>query len=75
MAEEYIKGSGTGRGGWRGGGRKKGVKIGRIKPETVHFTKRVTPTEKEFLLNALTKYRSLAPEKQTQLNNYVSEFL
>lgn len=24
MTEEYVKGSGTGRGGWRGGGRPKG---------------------------------------------------
>lgn len=25
MTDEYVKGSGTGRGGWRGGGRPKGA--------------------------------------------------
>lgn len=54
MAEEYIKVSGTGRGGWRGGGRKKGVKI---KPETVVFYKRVTPEEKEKLEQYLNELR------------------
>lgn len=55
MAEEYIKGSGTGRGGWRGGGRKKGVKI---KPETIVFYKRVTPQEKEYLEKCLNDFRN-----------------
>lgn len=54
MAEEYIKGSGTGRGVWRGGERKKGVKI---KPETVVFYKRVTPEEKEKLEQYLNELR------------------
>lgn len=54
MAEEYIKGSGTGSGGWRGGGRKKGAKI---KPETVVFYKRVTPEEKEKLEQYLNELR------------------
>jgi hypothetical protein len=58
MADEYVKGSGTGRGGWRGGGRKKGVKIGRIKPETVSFHRNVTPDEKEFLEKCLAEYRA-----------------
>ena len=44
----------TGRGGWRGGGRKKGVKI---KPETVVFYKRVTPEEKEKLEQYLNELR------------------
>ena len=50
----YIKGSGTGRGGWCGGGRKKGVKI---KPETVVFYKRVTSEEKEKLEQYLNELR------------------
>lgn len=54
MAEEYIKVSGTGRGGWRGGGRKKGVKI---KPETIVSYKRVTPEEKEKLEQYLNELR------------------
>lgn len=58
MAEEYIKGSGTGRGGWRGGGRKKGVKIGKISDRTEIFTKRITPEEKEYLLKCLEEFRN-----------------
>lgn len=58
MAEEYIKGSGTGRGGWRGGGRKKGVKIGKISDRTEIFTKRITPEEKEYLLRCLEDFRN-----------------
>lgn len=55
MAEEYIIGSENTRGGWRNGGRKKGVKL---KPETVVFYKRVTPEEKEFLENCLADFRN-----------------
>ena len=58
MAEEYIKGSGTGRGGWRGGGRKKGVKIGRFSERTETFTKRITSEEKEYLLKCLEEFRN-----------------
>ena len=58
MAEEYIKGSGTGRGGWRGGGRKKGVKIGKISDRTETFAKRITPEEKEYLLKCLEDFRN-----------------
>lgn len=68
MAEKYIKGSGEGRGGWRGGGRKPGVKIGKIKEETVVFYKRVTPKEKtqlekilenlRLIFNSLIEYRN-----------------
>ena len=37
----------SGRGGKReGAGRKKGVKIGKIKPETVMFARRVTPNQR-----------------------------
>ncbi len=46
------------RGGAReGSGRKKGIKIGKIKPETVVFYKRVSLEEKDFLEKALDKYR------------------
>ena len=58
MAEKYIKGSGTGRGGWRGGGRKKGVKIGKTKPETTNFHRRVTIEEKEYLEQCLEDFRN-----------------
>ena len=40
-----------------GAGRKPGVKIGRIKPETVTFYRRVTQDEKEFLDEKLKEYR------------------
>ena len=55
MAEEYIKGSGTGRGGWRGGGRVKGVKFSE---RTETFTKRITPEEKEYLQKCLEEFRN-----------------
>lgn len=46
------------RGGKRAGaGRKKGVKIGRIKPETVLFSARVTPEQKEKLQNFLKELK------------------
>lgn len=41
----------------KGGGRKAGKKIGKIKPETVVFFRRVTLEEKEFLEKALKEYR------------------
>lgn len=41
----------------RGAGRKKGKKIGKIKPPTVSFNRRVTQEEKEFLDECLKKYR------------------
>lgn len=50
----------SGRGGARpNAGRKKGVKIGRIKPETVVFYVRVTPEEKEKLDKYLKELRSI----------------
>lgn len=55
MAEEYIIGSENTRGGWRNGGRKKGVKI---KPETVTFYRRVTPEEREYLEKCLQDFRN-----------------
>lgn len=57
MAEEYIKGSGTGRGGWRGGGRKPGKKIGPVKDATVNYHRRVTPKERELLDKYLEELR------------------
>lgn len=41
----------------RNAGRKKGVKIGKIKPETVTYYRRVTPDEKDFLDKKLEEYR------------------
>ena len=58
MAEDYIKGTGIGRGGWRGGGRKKGVKIGKLKPDMINFHRRVTPEEKEYLEKCLADFRN-----------------
>ena len=49
----YIKGSGTGRGGWRGGGRPKSDNA-----KTEKFSKRVTPEEKLYLEECLRKYRN-----------------
>lgn len=40
----------------RGAGRKKGVKIGKIKPETVVFYKRVTPDAKIYLEQCYQDY-------------------
>ena len=40
----------------RGGGRKAGKKIGRVKPETVVFFRRVTPEVKEYLEKCLEEY-------------------
>lgn len=57
MAEEYIIGSDKGSGGWRNGGRKRGKKIGPIKPATVNFHRRVTPEEVEKLQNFLDELR------------------
>lgn len=54
MEQENIKQKGGAR---PGAGRKKGVKIGKIKPETVCFHRRVTPDEREFLIKALEEYR------------------
>jgi len=51
--KEYVKGSGTGRGGWRGGGRPKGTKT----RKTLYFTKAITPEEKEYLEKCLNEYR------------------
>lgn len=49
----------NGRGGKReGAGRKKGVKIGKIKPETVMFSRRVTPEEYKKLTEYLENLRS-----------------
>lgn len=55
MAEEYVKGSGTGRGGWRGGGRPKGSKqtISKPKKEYVRtFYARCTSQEQYDKLKA-----------------------
>lgn len=41
----------------KGAGRKAGKKIGRIKPPTIVYQKRVTPAEKEFLEKALKEFR------------------
>ena len=57
MAEEYIIGSGKGRGGWRNGGRKKGIKIGSNTERTEQFTKRITPEEKIKLEKYLEELR------------------
>jgi len=54
MAEEYTKGSGTGRGGWRGGGRPTGT----TKTPTVVFYRRVTIEEKEYLEKCLEEFRN-----------------
>ena len=54
MSETFY----SGRGGKReGAGRKKGVKIGRIKPETVMFARRVTPEEHKKLTEYLNQLR------------------
>lgn len=55
MSEEYIKGSGKGRGGWRGGGRPKGTTLNRGRTEK--FTRCITPEEKEYLEQCLIEYR------------------
>ena len=55
MSENFY----SGRGGKReGAGRKKGVKIGRIKPETVMFARRVTPEEHKKLTAYLKELRN-----------------
>ena len=41
----------------RNAGRKTGVKIGKIKPETVSFHRRVTPEEYKFLEKKLKEFR------------------
>ncbi len=51
--EKYEKGSGTGRGGWRGGGRPKGSRT--LKTERINLA--VTPEEKEYLKKCLEEYR------------------
>lgn len=50
MTEDYIKGSGTGRGGWRGGGRPKGAtqKKPKVNPET-NFHVRCSYAQREKL--------------------------
>lgn len=58
MAEQYKKGSGTGRGGWRGGGRPKGSRTKR----TEQFGRAITPEEKQFLNEQLEKYRKTHSE-------------
>lgn len=58
MADNYIKGSGTGRGGWRGGGRPKGTLTGTKTDKTETFTQRITPEEKEYLKKCLIEFRN-----------------
>ena len=59
MAEEYTKGSGTGRGGWRGGGRPKGSTNNKPKSDKIFYlTKAITKEEKEYLEKCLEEYRN-----------------
>ena len=59
MAEEYTKGSGVGRGGWRGGGRPKGSKSSTPKTtKTYTLNNKLTLEEKEYLLKCLEEYRN-----------------
>lgn len=59
MAEEYIKGSGSGRGGWRGGGRPVGSKSSKPKTnKTEYFGKCITKEEKEYLTKCLEDFRN-----------------
>jgi len=59
MTEEYVKGSGTGRGGWRGGGRPKGSTSNKPKSNKTHyFTKALTAEEKEYLEKCLSDFRA-----------------
>lgn len=63
MAEDYIKGSGSGRGGWRGGGRPVGSKSSKPKTlRTEHLSKRITPEEKEYLEKCLEDFRNKKEE-------------
>ena len=52
----YIKGSGTGRGGWRGGGRPHATEENKTK-RTETFTKRITQEEKVLLEAYLEELR------------------
>lgn len=54
MAKKYELGSGTGRGGWRGGGRPKGSKT----DKTERICLAVTPEEKEYLKKCLEDFRN-----------------
>lgn len=54
MKEEYIKGSGTGRGGWRGGGRPKGTTKEVVKKM---YSFRLSIEEAEAVKNLLKKMR------------------
>ena len=59
MAEEYKKGTGTGRGGWRGGGRPKGSVSKKPKTnKTEAFTRAITIEEKAYLNKCLDEYRA-----------------
>lgn len=55
MKEEYIKGSGTGRGGWRGGGRPKGT-IKEVKKKMYSF--RLSIEEADAVKSLLKKMRA-----------------
>ena len=58
MAEEYTKGSGKGRGGWRGGGRPKGSLSNKTASDrTARFTRAINQEEKEYLEKCLIEYR------------------
>ena len=50
MAEEYTKGSGTGRGGWRGGGRPKGSTGHYKSDEELKKTRSIRLTDSEYTL-------------------------
>lgn len=59
MTEEYKKGTGSGRGGWRGGGRPKGSKSSTQKTKKTHtLNKKLTLEEKVYLLKCLEDYRN-----------------
>lgn len=59
MAEEYIKGSGSGRGGWRGGGHPVGSKSSKPKTNrTEYFGKCIPKEEKEYLTKCLEDFRN-----------------
>ena len=54
MKEEYIKGSGSGRGGWRGGGRPKGTTQQETKKM---YSFRLSESEAIAVKNLLSKMR------------------
>lgn len=59
MAEEYIKGSGSGRGGWRGGGRPVGSKSSKPKTDKIYtLNNKLTFAEKEYLTKCLEDFRN-----------------